>query len=99
MNTVNRFVGLILLVVCVNANANEIERDSSRDVATKPAVKQTLDVERYSPTQVYCMERKRTGSRVSRKVCQTLAAWRHEADANAMRTHLIRPSGRPKGWE
>ena len=99
MNTVKRFVGLILLVVCVNANANETERDSSRDVATKSAVKQTLDVERISPTQVFCMKQKRIGSHVSRNVCQTLAAWKQELDEKAIRSqHLIRPSGK-RGWD
>lgn len=99
MRILSRIVGLGFLVLCANAGAGEIERGSSRDVATKPAVKQTLSVEQYSPTQVVCIKRRRTGSRVERNVCQTIAAWRQELNEKAMRQYLIRPQGKRAAWE
>ncbi len=99
MKTVSQVVGLMVLAMCVSAGANEIDRGNSRNVATKHETKQTLAVETYSPTQVFCMKRLRTGSRVSRNVCQTLAAWKQEMDEKAMRRHLIKPGGRAASWE
>lgn len=100
MKMAGQLGGLVLLAICVNAGANEIERGSSRNVASRLVAKQTLKVEQYSPTQIVCMTRKRNGSRVSRKVCQTIAAWVQEANERVMRQqHLIRPQGKRASWE
>ena len=80
MKTLCVVTGAVLLAVGVSAGADELERSSSRDVTAKPAVKETLAVEKYSPTQVLCLKQRRTGSRVITKRCQTLAAWKQEMD-------------------
>ena len=96
---VGRVVGLAVLSVSVTVSANEMSHGDDRDVAAKLKVKETLAVEEYSPTQVLCMKQQRTGSRVVRNRCQTLAAWRQEINDRAMRQHLIRPGGKAASWE
>lgn len=100
MKKIGNIAICVALTVSASAGANEIEHNGDRDTATGVTAKQTIDVDSIPLSQVFCMKKRRTGSRVTRNVCQTLAEWKHEMEARAMRqAHLMRPQGARASWE
>ena len=93
-------VGLSLLAVCVSTSAYDVGmRSSKRDVVTKSVEKKVIATPKYSTTQILCIKKLRTGSRVAQNKCQTLAQWKQEFDEQAMRQYLIKPRGQAASWE